>query len=248
MAKTSLKAGTTGYLARVFIQDSSKTDGSGLTGLTSGSVASWKIYTARDDDGNAGGVGVALQAGTRGTWSSGGFVEKDSVNMPGVYEIGIPNASLAAGSKTATLMLQGATHMAPLVLEFELTATDNQDGTAGGISRIDAAVTSRMATFTLPINFSALAIDGSGDVTYNNAAPPSTASIATAVFTTAMAEAYRANGATGTLAQLLYEILGNLVEANNSGTTRTVKKLDHSTTAATYTYDSATPNTITRAT
>jgi hypothetical protein len=68
-----------------------------------------------------------------------------------------------------------------------------------------------------------------------------------AFLTTALTEAYRANGATGTLAQLLYEILGNIVEQNNSGTTRTVKKTDHSTTAATYTYDSSTPNTITRA-
>jgi len=40
-------------------------------------------------------------------------------------------------------------------------------GTAGNIlgNRVDAAVSSRMATFTLPTNFSSLAIDGSGRVT-----------------------------------------------------------------------------------
>lgn len=41
------------------------------------------------------------------------------------------------------------------------------------IANLDAAVSSRMATFSLPTNFSLLAIDGSGDVTYNNAAAPS---------------------------------------------------------------------------
>jgi hypothetical protein len=44
-------------------------------------------------------------------------------------------------------------------------APDYQDATAFGLSRLDAAITSRMATFTLPTNFSALAIDGSGRVT-----------------------------------------------------------------------------------
>lgn len=139
MAAESLVKGTTSYLKRVFIQDSSKTDGSGLTGLTSSSVASWKIYAARDDDGNAAGTGVSLQAGTRGTWSSGGFVEKDSTNMPGVYEIGIPNAFLATGSKSVTIMLKGATNMAPLVLEFELTGTDNQNANSFGLAVLPAS-------------------------------------------------------------------------------------------------------------
>jgi hypothetical protein len=38
------------------------------------------------------------------------------------------------------------------------------------------------------------------------------------------------------------------VEHANSGTTRTAKKLDGSTTAKTYTYDSATPTSITETT
>lgn len=65
----------------------------------------------------------------------------------------------------------------------------------------------------------------------------------------AMTEGYRANGATGTISQLLYEILAHLSEAAISGTTKTTKKLDHSTTAATYTLDNAlTPASVTRAT
>ena len=75
------------------------------------------------------------------------------------------------------------------------------------------------------------------------------ASTATTVLTTAMTETYGSDGGTCTVAQALYEILQNLTEAVNIGTTRTVKKRDGSTTAATYTYDSASnPTSITRAT
>ena len=71
----------------------------------------------------------------------------------------------------------------------------------------------------------------------------------TAVWTTALTEAYRGTGATGTGAQLLYEILAGISEFAISGTTKTAKKLDGSTTAKTYTLDSATsPTSITEAT
>lgn len=66
---------------------------------------------------------------------------------------------------------------------------------------------------------------------------------------TALTESYRAAGAAGTPAQLLYEVLQNLTEFAISGTTKTVKKLDGSTTAKTYTLDSATvPTSITETT
>lgn len=70
-----------------------------------------------------------------------------------------------------------------------------------------------------------------------------------AIWTTALTEAYRSTGSTGTAAQLLYEILQNITEFSISSTTKTVKKLDGSTTAKTYTLDSATaPTSITEAT
>lgn len=67
--------------------------------------------------------------------------------------------------------------------------------------------------------------------------------------TTAITEAYRANGAAPTEAQFMSEVLAHLGEATISGTTKTIKKLDHSTTAETFTLDNAlTPAAITRAT
>lgn len=77
----------------------------------------------------------------------------------------------------------------------------------------------------------------------------SSAQVATVVHATALTEAYRANGATGTLPQLLYEVLAHLSEASVVGTTKTTKKLDHATPAATYTLDAnPDPTSVTRAT
>ena len=78
---------------------------------------------------------------------------------------------------------------------------------------------------------------------------PSAATIATAVLTTAMTESYAADGAAPTLAQASFLTMQLLSEKVISGTTLTVKKLDGTTTAATFTLNSATaPTSVTRAT
>ena len=69
------------------------------------------------------------------------------------------------------------------------------------------------------------------------------------ILTRAMTESYAADGATMTVAQALYLIAQTIGEFSVSGTTVTVKKLDGSTSAATYTLDSSTaPTSRTRAT
>jgi hypothetical protein len=70
-----------------------------------------------------------------------------------------------------------------------------------------------------------------------------------ALLTTAQTESYRGTNATGSVVQLLYEILQNVTEFSISGTTKTVKKLDGSTTAKTYTLNqSPEPTAITETT
>jgi hypothetical protein len=67
--------------------------------------------------------------------------------------------------------------------------------------------------------------------------------------TTALVEGYRSTNATGSVRDLLYEILQSISEFTISGTTKTVKKLEGSTTAKTYTLnDGTTPTGITEAT
>lgn len=70
-----------------------------------------------------------------------------------------------------------------------------------------------------------------------------------AILTRAMTESYAADGATMTVAQALYMIVAVLTEFAVSSTTMTAKKLDGSTTAATFTLDDADdPTSITRTT
>lgn len=149
MAKLSIVKGATSVLCRIFIQDSTSTTGAGKTGLvfnTSGLTA----YRARDDDGNAGGTAMTLATATLGTWTSIGFKEKDATNMPGVYEFGIPNAAIVTGSRSVTFYFQGATGMAPCLMEIELTGVDNQDGVHGGMTALPNAASN--AAGGLPVS------------------------------------------------------------------------------------------------
>lgn len=75
------------------------------------------------------------------------------------------------------------------------------------------------------------------------------AQIVTALLTTQMTEAYHADGVAPTLAQALFFLISSLTEFSISGVTITAKKLDGSTSAATFTLDSSTaPTSRTRAT
>lgn len=96
------------------------------------------------------------------------------------------------------------------------------------------------ATTCLPVWLDALVVAAAVyDDTLNGAANP---------WTTVMTESYAADGATITPSQALYQIVGMLQEKSVSGTTLTVKKLDGSTTAMTFTLNSSsTPTSITRA-
>lgn len=148
--KLSIKAGTTSKLLDTFIQDSSSTTGAGLTGLAfnSGSLTG---YYYREGAGSA--VSITLATMTLGTWATGGFIVIDGTNMPGSYQLGIPDAALAAGAKSVLVMYKGASNMAPLVLEVELTAVDNQSVTA---------FITGVNSLAPPTNWNLEVIDGSG--------------------------------------------------------------------------------------
>jgi hypothetical protein len=135
---------------------------------------------------------------------------------------------------------------------------------AGGLdldARLDAAVSSRMATYTQPAGFLAATfpsgtvanttnitagtITTTTNLTTNN---DKTGYALSATGSAALTEGYAADGATVTLNQGIYMILSILMEKSISSTTLTAKKLDGTTTAMTFTLDSATtPSSITRA-
>ena len=124
--KLKLKEGTTSKLARIFVQDSSSTTGAGLTGLVFNSASLTAYWIA---EGDATATAITLATMTAGTWASGGFDEVDATNLPGVYEIGLPNVCVDATSEgSVVVMLRGATNMAPVLLEIELDAIDYRAG------------------------------------------------------------------------------------------------------------------------
>jgi len=124
MAKLSLKQATTSKLIRFFAE---KQDGTGpFTGLvfnTAGLIAAYAI------EGSASAVITLVTGGVIGTWTTATLQPVDATNMPGVYELGLPNAVIASG-KSVWLMLSGAANMAAIEIEIELTAVDNQSATA----------------------------------------------------------------------------------------------------------------------
>lgn len=77
--------------------------------------------------------------------------------------------------------------------------------------------------------------------------PPTAAQTASAVLTTALTESYAADGAAPTLTQAVLALQQNAFDASISGSTKTVKKLDGSTTALTITLnDPNTPTSVSR--
>jgi hypothetical protein len=80
----------------------------------------------------------------------------------------------------------------------------------------------------------------------------STANVATSVttaLTTALTEGYRATNATGSVRDMLYELIAHMGEMAIVDITKTTKKVDGTTTAKTYTLnDATTPTSITEAT
>ena len=124
MAKLALKKAATDVTVYLFAQDSSKTTGVGLAGLAY-NTASLTAYYVRPL-GSATAITLATQTVT-GAHSDGGFVEVDATNMPGVYRLDLPDAVCATGVPSAVVMLKGATNLAPVLLEIQLTDFDLND-------------------------------------------------------------------------------------------------------------------------
>lgn len=239
MAKLSILAGATGQSVNVFIQDTSKTNGSGLTGLVFNSSGLIGYYTFAGTNTTATSITLATLAAVNSSYSSGGFKEIDATHMPGVYRFDIPNATLAAASgRSVLIMLSGSANMAPVLVEIELTAVDNQS-TSYGLTLTSSSFAGGAITTT---TFAAGAITAAvTDSTFDNA-------IATSVFTNNLTEAYASLNGSLTVAKALYGITQQMGSMSITGTTMTVTKRDNATTAKTYTLNSAsTPTTITEA-
>lgn len=164
--KLIVKQGTTSLRLVIFVPDSSVSTGAGKTGLTNAS-SGLKWYYWRPDAGNAGGTSVSVVSATRGTFTSGGFIEIDSTNLPGFYEIGVPNAVIASTNAPlwAVMGLSGVTNMAPVNIEFQLVPWDITDSVRMGLTALpNASAASAGGLPTVGTGASQLDVDSSGRV------------------------------------------------------------------------------------
>lgn len=163
----------------------------------------------------------------------------------GTYEINLKSGSSYIGKDEVIVNgTDGTTSRASSVTP-DLTGTTVKDAT--DVQTSITALASTLATILAAVDTEIAAIKAKTDNL--PASPAAVGDIPTfsQIWTTALTEAYRNTGATGSAAQLLYEILQNLTEFSISGTRKTVKKLDASTNAKTYTLNSATsPTSITQ--
>lgn len=138
MAKLTVKVGSTSRIEHVFILDSTSTTGAGKTGLTNASVTMyyWKPgYTAVSTPTAQTGT---MSAGTLGTWSSFGFKEVDATNLPGLYEVGMPDIIFSTNVNHAVAMIKG-TGIAPVVLEYDIVQYDPLDSVRLGLTALPNA-------------------------------------------------------------------------------------------------------------
>lgn len=135
-AKLTLKKDATSQTVYLWIQDSASTVGAGKTGLAY-NTASLTCYYVRPLATSTA-ITLATQTVT-GAYSSGGFVEVDATNTPGLYRLDLPNAAIATGVNGVVVECKGAANMAPAVAEIELVNYDPFDGVRLGLTALPNA-------------------------------------------------------------------------------------------------------------
>ena len=117
MADYEIIPGSTGQTLQVFVHDATSGSGAGLTGLAH-DTSSLTCYYSR-----AGSAAVQLSLVAQtvdGVHVDGGFVEVDTVHLPGVYRLDLADAVIAVGVTGVTIMLAGAANMVPVLLDIQL--------------------------------------------------------------------------------------------------------------------------------
>jgi len=139
----NIKSGSTSVILPIDLRTSS---GQPKTGVTYEGVVVTYVR-----QGASGAQVVVLSAGAPGVWSDGGWCEVDAANAPGAYQLGLPNAALAAGAREVRVYADGATFQTarervllvgydPLdAVRMGLTALPHAEASAtGGLPTLDS--------------------------------------------------------------------------------------------------------------
>lgn len=137
----TITKGTSDKIIEVMIR--STADGQGLTGLAHGSVTCY--YTREGGTSTQ----MTLSAGTAGLLSAAGqWAEVDSTNQPGLYQVQLLDAMLAALADAVTITFK-ASGAFDKVVRICLIDANLRNASNLGLSNLDAAVSSRNATTPL---------------------------------------------------------------------------------------------------
>lgn len=131
-----IKAGATSRSIDIWVPDSASTTGAGKTGIAY-NAASFKAYYRKGATGSATAITLATQT-VGGAFSSGGWVEVDATNMPGLYRFDIPNAAIDTAGFTH-IVFSGASGMAPVTLRIQCVAFDPEDTGRLGLTALPNA-------------------------------------------------------------------------------------------------------------
>lgn len=152
------------------------TTGVGLTGLSSAS-SGLIISTITDNEATATAYTVAGSTietiTTLGTYAAPTatkcrFKEVDATNHKGLYEFQFADARFSvASAKRLVISVTGATNLLDADYEIQLVQFDPYNATTLGLTNLDAAITSRMATYTQPTGFLAATFPGTVASTTN---------------------------------------------------------------------------------
>lgn len=93
-----------GNTSKLILVNMYGTDGTPKTGLAFGSVTA--TYTRNNGSAD---VDVTEATMTMGTWASGGWIEVDATNSPGLYQFGVPDAAIASGADAVFFSFKATT-------------------------------------------------------------------------------------------------------------------------------------------
>ncbi len=235
-ATRMIRANSTDVSVLIRIVDS--TDGTPETGVlynTAGLDLKYRREGAANVD-----ITEATLAALTSAHSDGGFLHVGN----GYYRLDLPDAACASG--VAGVLVHGVcTNMVVIGTYVDLTIQNASD--------VQSGLATSTALQTVDDNVDAILLDTGTDGVVVASGSKTGYTLSNtgidALFTRQLTEAYAADGVAPTLAQLLFLVQQKIGDFSISGTTLTVKKLDGSTTAATYTLNSSTvPTSITRAT
>ena len=105
---------TTVFSVNVFLQDSSKASGVGLTGLAYNTPNLQVSYVTRRK--SVGNIMLVNLASISSSHASGGFKEVSSVHLPGLYRFDVPVNTGAGDDDEITIMFVNAANLEPATL------------------------------------------------------------------------------------------------------------------------------------